>query len=224
VILYRYRSLRRHQFSVFTKWSGGIYGSATLLGTKPGGAIAAAWTALNIIGEDGYMELAEKTMESTRSIIDAIDSIPELKLIGNPEMSLIAFTSDTHDIFEIGDELNLMGWSFGRLQNPNGIHLVVSQIHSVTICKEFICDLKEAVRKVKRFSISKMIHKIQVSSVKFISKFIPEGVLPKIQRKLPSPISNKRSAAMYGMMGVISGDDLDDIVKDILDELNNPEA
>jgi hypothetical protein len=49
-------------------------------------------------------------------------------------------------------------------------------------------------------------------------------VLPKIQRKLPSPISNKRSAAMYGMMGVISGDDLDDIVKDILDELNNPEA
>lgn len=223
VILYRHRSLRKHQFSVYTKWPGGIYGSPSMLGTKAGGAIAAAWTALQTIGEDGYMELADKTMKATHSIIKAIESVPELKVIAEPKMSLIAFTSDQVDIFEVGDELNLKGWSFGRLQNPNGIHLVISQVHYGEVTAQFIKDLKEAVSRVKRFSIGKIVHKIQVNSVKFLAKILPEGFLPKVQRRLLDPVSNKRSAAMYGMMGVISGDDLDEIVRDILDRLNSLE-
>ena len=55
VILYRSRSLRKFQFSIYTDWSGGVYGSTTMLGSKPGGAIAAAWAAINAIGEDGYL-------------------------------------------------------------------------------------------------------------------------------------------------------------------------
>ncbi len=40
VILYKNQDLRRHQFFVYTDWSGGIYLSPTLAGTRPGGAIA----------------------------------------------------------------------------------------------------------------------------------------------------------------------------------------
>ena len=39
-------------------------------------------------------------MLATESIIDTINSIPELKLITVPSMSLIAFGSNDIDIFE----------------------------------------------------------------------------------------------------------------------------
>ena len=72
VILYRNRSLRKFQFSIYTKWSGGVYGSTTMLGTKPGGSIAAAWAAINTIGENGYLKLVQKTMDSTNLLLEKL--------------------------------------------------------------------------------------------------------------------------------------------------------
>ena len=43
VILYRNRDLRLNQFFVHTDWAGGIYASPAMAGSRPGGAIAAAW-------------------------------------------------------------------------------------------------------------------------------------------------------------------------------------
>jgi len=39
VILYKKKTLRRHQYFVYTDWSGGIYASPIMTGTRPGGAI-----------------------------------------------------------------------------------------------------------------------------------------------------------------------------------------
>ncbi|MDP3284149.1 MAG: aminotransferase class V-fold PLP-dependent enzyme, partial [Desulfobacterales bacterium] len=59
VVLYRSKELRRHQFFVYSDWPGGIYASPSMTGTRAGGSIAAAWAAINAIGEEGYMRLAE---------------------------------------------------------------------------------------------------------------------------------------------------------------------
>src|SRR6218665_3413184 len=53
VVLYRTPELRRHQFFPFAGWSGGLYMSASMAGTRPGGAIAAAWAVLKYLGEEG---------------------------------------------------------------------------------------------------------------------------------------------------------------------------
>ena len=82
------------QFSVYPNWEGGIYGSTSFLGTKPGGIVAATWFTLNHIGENGYIELTEKTMFATNIISDYINKSEELTIIGNPIMSLIAFNSE----------------------------------------------------------------------------------------------------------------------------------
>ena len=42
---------------VTDRWLGGIYGSSGILGTKGGGAIAAAWAVLHHLGDDGYLRL-----------------------------------------------------------------------------------------------------------------------------------------------------------------------
>jgi len=65
VILYRGRDLRLHQFFVHTDWTGGIYASPAMAGSRPGGAIAAAWAVLNFLGEEGYLEIVKKVMQAT---------------------------------------------------------------------------------------------------------------------------------------------------------------
>lgn len=222
VILYRNRSLRKFQFSIYTKWSGGVYGSTTMLGTKPGGSIAAAWAAINTIGENGYLKLVKKTMDSTNLLLEKINEIPELSTIGSPSMSLVAIQSKSIDIHELADNMNIKGWSFDRLQHPSGIHLTISQVHSVEIIEAFINDLKWSISKVKSFSVSKKIQRFQVSTLKLVSKLLPEGSISKIQKRFASFDPNpKRSAVMYGMLGVLPDKDLDRIVKNLLDKLNS---
>ena len=58
VIVHRSRELRSHQTFVTSNWLGGMYGSSGVLGTKGGGAIAAAWAVMNHLGDDGYLRLA----------------------------------------------------------------------------------------------------------------------------------------------------------------------
>ena len=222
VILYRNRFLRKFQFSIFTKWSGGVYGSTTMLGTKPGGSIAAAWAAINTIGEDGYLKLAERTMKATNLLLEKLNEIPELSTIGEPSMSLVAIQSKSIDIHELADEMHLKGWVFDRLQYPSGIHLTISQVHTLEIIEAFIADLKLSINKVKQFSLSKKIHRFQVSTLKLVSNLLPEGSIANIQKRFSStdPIP-KRAAAMYGMLGVLPDKDLDIIVQNLLDKLNS---
>ena len=58
VIVHRSRELRSHQTFVTSNWLGGTYGSSGVLGTKGGGAMAAAWAVMNHLGDEGYLRLA----------------------------------------------------------------------------------------------------------------------------------------------------------------------
>ena len=106
IVLYKNPELRKFQFSVYTNWSGGVYGSPTILGTRPGGSIAGAWAALKGIGKEGYMQMANETMLATKQLIDGINEIAELEIIGHPEMSIVSFQSSTVNVYQLADELN----------------------------------------------------------------------------------------------------------------------
>ena len=88
--------------------------------------------------------------EAIRQIKKAIEKNKDLYVLGKPDMSLIAFTSDTVDIFEVADELGILGWYFERMQKPEAIHLTISQIHH-DVVDDFIPDLNKAVKKAKSF-------------------------------------------------------------------------
>jgi len=51
LLLWRSPDDIRHQIFVATDFPGGIYASPTMIGTRPGGPIAAAWTALQSLGD-----------------------------------------------------------------------------------------------------------------------------------------------------------------------------
>lgn len=219
VILYRNAALRKHQFYVYTEWPGGIYASATMLGTRSGGSIAAAWAAINTIGMEGYMELAKRTMTAAIKIREGISAIEGLSVVGDPDMSLIAFTAQGMDIYAIGDELNMRGWHFDRQQFPASLHLTVSQIHA-DVYPEFLADLHTATEKVRKLSWNKVSTGVQVAAVKGMQKLLPEAVFKKLQEIYSGGSkvgTGGRTAAMYGMMGALSGTGtLEDLVKNVL--------
>lgn len=226
VVLYKNRALRKLQYFVYTGWTGGIYASPTAGGTRPGGAIAAAWAALHGIGENGYLEMARITLAATQTIKNAIENMEGLHIVGQPCMSLLAFGADDGiNIFDVADELHLKGWHFDRNQNPAGIHLTVSQIHQHT-AHQFVIDLQEAVAKAKKLSWTKISNSLQVGLVNQLKKVLPEGSIAKIQAKTAGSgaATSKRTAAMYGMMGALQGSgELDDIVLDFMDKLTSLE-
>ncbi|KAF5449307.1 hypothetical protein F2P56_029770 [Juglans regia] len=148
VVLYRNHDIRKHQFVAVTEWSGGLYVSPTIAGSRPGGLIAGAWAALLSLGEEGYLESTKRIMEVSKRIQKGIKEIPELFIIGRPDMTIVAFGSDVVDIFEINDVMSSKGWHLNALQRPNSIHICVTLQHE-PIVEDFLRDLMESVKTVK---------------------------------------------------------------------------
>ncbi len=146
-ITYRDSNYRKHQFFVHTDWPGGIYASPTMTGTRPGGGIAAAWAAMNYLGAHGYERLASTAMETAKKLMDGINSIPGLAVMGEPDMSVFAFDSDAVNTYMLGDALEERGWHIDRLQSPPALHLIVMPSHA-TIVDTFIDDLSKATAQL----------------------------------------------------------------------------
>lgn len=141
VVLYRTRELRRHQFVVYTDWPGGLYGSPSAPGTRPGGPIAAAWAVMNYLGEEGYLRAAKTTLDTTDAILANLRAIPELRVLGDPAMSVFSFDSPTLDIYAIGDAMQSRGWHLDRQQRPPSLHMTITPKH-----EKLVGEIDEALR------------------------------------------------------------------------------
>jgi len=63
-------------------------------------------------------------------------------------MSVFSFTSDSVDIYNLGDLMDKKGWHLDRIQFPNALHMMVNP-HHASIVDTFLKDLKEAVKEIK---------------------------------------------------------------------------
>lgn len=150
-ITYRNLELLKHQMFVLTEWPGGVFASPALLGTRPGGAYAAAWAALQHFGVDGYRDLAARTTQAVTRLRRAVESMPELSVLGDPQGPLLAYGASDRaalSIFAVGDRMEARGWQINRLQKPDGLHAMVTARH-LDVIDEYIADLRAAVAEVK---------------------------------------------------------------------------
>lgn len=149
VVLYRGRALRHYQYYTATDWSGGLYFSPTFAGSRPGALSAAAWAALLSIGEEGYLQATRAILETAAKIKNGIRAIPELKILGDP-LWVIAFASDTLNIYQVMEQMAKRGWSLNGLHKPSAVHIAITQRHTVPgVAERFVNDLRAAVEYVK---------------------------------------------------------------------------
>jgi glutamate/tyrosine decarboxylase-like PLP-dependent enzyme len=145
VILHRDdRNLKSHQLFFWDRWPGGIYASFAMAGARPAAPIAAAWAVMNHLGEDGYLRLARRVRDTTHELRKGIDSIPGLRIWGEPTMSVFSFGSQELDVFAVGDVMDQRGWHLDRQKDPDALHLMVSPEHH-RVVDAFLEDLREAV-------------------------------------------------------------------------------
>eukprot|EP00026_Physarum_polycephalum_P006604 Phypoly_transcript_06653.p1 GENE.Phypoly_transcript_06653~~Phypoly_transcript_06653.p1 ORF type:complete len:531 (+),score=55.01 Phypoly_transcript_06653:139-1731(+) len=149
VILYKNDSYRKYQFFAYAGWNGGLYISATMQGTRGGGAMAAAWTAMISLGEKGYTEYARGIMETAEYIKSSVVKISDLFILGNPVMTILSFSSRTLNIFSICDVMEeQFHWNLERQQYPDCVHLTLTPAHSNTR-EQFIADLTQSAEIVR---------------------------------------------------------------------------
>lgn len=161
VVLYRSASLRKYQYYICPDWSGGVYASPNMAGSRPGALIAGCWASLMSLGESGYIDTCVKIVGAAKRIEEAIRESPKLRpsiqVIGKPMVSVVAFRSppdspvpgpDTVDIYAVADGMSAKGWHLNALQDPPAIHVAVT-LPIVAAVKDLIRDLEEVVEKCR---------------------------------------------------------------------------
>lgn len=144
VVLHRPKSNLRYQTFFFSDWPGGMYATQAFQGTKPAPPIAVAWAVLHLLGEEGFMKLADQTLKATRKLVDGVNAMGDAHIWGEPDMTVVAIGSRTQDIFAVGDVLNQKGWHFDRQDGPPSLHLMASPTH-LDVVDDFLADLKSAL-------------------------------------------------------------------------------
>jgi sphinganine-1-phosphate aldolase len=144
-LLYRTEELRSHQYFISPNWPGGVYASPSMAGSRPGSLIAGTWASMMAQGENGYIDACHKIIGAARSIESAIREDPDLnvdlRVIGRPLLSVVAFGSTTIDIYAVADGMSAKGWHLNALQNPPAVHVAVT-LPMTASWERLIADLK----------------------------------------------------------------------------------
>ncbi|MCV6622559.1 MAG: aspartate aminotransferase family protein [Cellvibrionaceae bacterium] len=200
-ILYKHGHLmRRHQYFAWSGWTGYSVINPTVMSTKSAGPVAACWAIMNKLGKQGYLELVEKTQAAADEIRGAIADIPQLNLLGDARMNLLAFSSDKIDVFKLAEQMKKRNWyiqpQFAFGASPANIHLTISHgnLHGF---REFLVDLKECVQELDN------------NEAKAAMVELPEEIAALFEN--PSPQLFSDLAAMFGGDGSEPPENMDEI-------------
>nr|CAG4716267.1 unnamed protein product [Naegleria fowleri] len=218
VIMYRNSFIRKYQFFVYNGWSGGLYISPTITGSKGGGPIASSYASVKLLGKQGFLKVTQRVLNTRKFIQNAIETdellSKYLMVVGQPCSTILSFTTHhafnhffnlsnasseelseeaSHhevNIFAISDHMEkTYGWDLQRQIKPDALHMTLMPQH-IGLEERIISDLKQSLRYV----------------IDHVSEF-----------------SGKNSVAMYGMVANVeswlSEDTVELFLKTFVDEV-----
>lgn len=151
LILYRDAGdLAFQEFNV--EWASGIYSTPSFLGTRPGGAIAAAWAVMHYLGERGYLERAKLILDTVAKLQAGIEAILGLTVVRPCDLCILLYgsTDPALDINAVGDALGRRGWYVGRAAKPfDCVQMAINPVHA-TVADEYLADLAASVAEVRQ--------------------------------------------------------------------------
>ena len=155
LLLFRDADLRSGTYYAFSAWPGYPVVNTTLQSTKSAGPMAAAWAVGHALGHEGFIDAVRRAREATRRMAAAVEGIPGLRIVGEPDSTLLALAGEGEepvDPFRLADAMRARGWtlqpqpSLGDLQRT--LHLTVQPV-SLDSVEAFTRDLTEAAAEVR---------------------------------------------------------------------------
>ena len=148
IILFRDQGYADAVTFAFDEWTGGAYSTKTVVGSRSGGAVAAAWAVLRSLGRSGFREVTRQTLDLADRFREGIAAIPDLEVLGQTRLNKFGYRSKTLDIFAIADAMEDRGWVVMRQQDPDAIHMHVQIYHAASL-EPYLHDLRESSEHVR---------------------------------------------------------------------------
>ena len=112
------------------------------------------------VGEAGYIDSCTKIVGCAKKLEAAIREHPvlsaELFVLGEPLVSVVAFGSNTLNIYDIADNMSAKGWHLAACQSPPALHMACT-LPTVPACDKLIEDLVAVVegeRELERIRVA----------------------------------------------------------------------
>ncbi len=100
-LFFKNKEMRQQMYFIYTDWVGGIYATPSFPGSRSGFASAGAWYALTHVGKKQYVENSMRVVEATKIAARDLAKIEGVRVIGNPELCVVAFQIDVVDCFNV---------------------------------------------------------------------------------------------------------------------------
>ncbi len=151
-IFFRDKELQQYHWYHPADWPSGPYSTEALMGSFPAASVASAWAVMNALGEDGYLELAKKTLEARKRYVEGINSVDGMRC-WDTDLSVLVF--ETGEL----DTLAIMAGLFERqsfvfpIYQPMLIQLAVDPVPQ-EVSDTFVEILREVADGVRSGTIT----------------------------------------------------------------------
>lgn len=110
--------------------------------------IATAWASLLHLGQDGLLAAAERIMAATNDFKRQLQRhLPELRIVGSPDMSVVAFAAvkpKQLNVYCLNDLMTQRGWHLNALQRPAALHFCFTAQHA-SVVPSLVADLRSCL-------------------------------------------------------------------------------
>ena len=127
-------------------WPLGRMMTPTLSGTRPGGAIAAAWAVIQFLGVDGYRKKQAMVTQAREKIEAGVRRLG-FEVLGAPQLGIVSFTHPKADVFALLGKMHQRGWITAANLEPKALHLMLSPIH-LEASEVYLADLDSALGEI----------------------------------------------------------------------------
>jgi sphinganine-1-phosphate aldolase len=124
-----------------------MYVTPTILGSKSGALIATTWASLLRTGVNKYARMAKEIKTHVFKIREKFENNPDITIVGEPWVNIIAFSSKTIDIYRVVAEMK--EWNLSVLTNPPAFHFCITSVHTNASINKFNHDLETAIIMIK---------------------------------------------------------------------------
>lgn len=148
VIMYHNKELMKYQYFIDENWTGGIYATPTLAGSRDGNIISLTWATLMRTGLNGYQENYERIINIKDYFLSRLQEIKELYIFGEPKLSVVAVGSELFDINLLSSKLKDKKWNLNMIQKPKGFHICLTNCHTENVIDQLIKDIKDTIEDI----------------------------------------------------------------------------
>jgi glutamate/tyrosine decarboxylase-like PLP-dependent enzyme len=98
---------------------------------------------MQYLGVDGYRAKQKLVTDAREKIEDGVKKLG-FRVLGEPQLGIIAFTHDSVNPMNIYVQMYKRGWFTATLLDPPALHLMLSPKHN-EVAHEYLADLETAL-------------------------------------------------------------------------------